>query len=233
MIDTEKKPLLNQTAIVTGAGRGLGTAVAKALAAAGANVIVNDINPDRAEQVQDAIRQAGGQALAIAADVSNKFHGVNLIENARAAFGRLDILVNNAHIQPKGTLLKMDEWDWNRTFEVNVKGVFFMTQLCSRVMADENQPDGGVVINLGVALPPECPVNIAYAASQSALTGFTQAAAQELAVSHIRVNGVLLPPMANDDEKRPLLTQQALATILDLCQNRQITGALIKLQNKD
>lgn len=229
MTDIETKPLLNRTAIVTGAGRGLGTAVAKALAAAGANVIVNDINPDRAEQVQDAIRQAGGQALAIAADVSNKFHGVNLIENARTAFGRLDILVNNAHIQPKGTLLKMDEWDWNRTFEVNVKGVFFMTQLCSRVMADENQPDGGVVINLGAALPPDRPVNIAYAASQSALTGFTQAAAQELAVSHIRVNGVLLPPMADDDGKRPLLTQQAITTILDICQNKQITGAVITL----
>ena len=76
-------PLENKIAIVTGAGRGTGAAIARALATAGANVVVNDQNPDRAEQTAAAIRQANGQTVAIAADISNKFQCVHLVESAR------------------------------------------------------------------------------------------------------------------------------------------------------
>ena len=91
--------LKDKVAIVTGAGRGLGAAIAGALAAAGVRVAVNDINPDRAERIAAQIREQGGQAVGIPADVANKYQCVHLIETTRAAWGRLDILVNNAAVQ--------------------------------------------------------------------------------------------------------------------------------------
>ncbi len=94
-------PLENKVAIVTGAGRGIGAAIAQTLAAAGARVAVNDLNPDRAERVAAGIRESGGEAVGIAADISNKFQCVNLIESTRNEWGRLDILVNNAAVQPQ------------------------------------------------------------------------------------------------------------------------------------
>ena len=145
--------------IVTGAGQGLGAVIAQTLAAAGVYVAINDINPDRAERTAVAIREQGGTAIAVAADVANKFQCAHLIETTRAEWGQLDILVNNAAIMPRSTILKLDEWEWNRCLEVNLKGTFFMSQLCGRVMADENQERGGVIINIastaGVNLPLE------------------------------------------------------------------------------
>jgi 3-oxoacyl-[acyl-carrier protein] reductase len=134
--------LTNKVAIVTGAGRGLGAAVARALAQAGARVVINDLNPDRAAKVAAEISAAGGQAVPIQADVSNKFHCVKLVEETRAIWGQIDILVNYAAVAPTATILKMDEWEFQRCLEVNVKGIFFMSQLCGRVMADENKERG-------------------------------------------------------------------------------------------
>ncbi len=121
--------LHNKVAIVTGAGHGTGAAIAHTLAAAGARVAVNDLNPDRAERIASAIRQAGGQAIGIAADISNKFQCVHLVETTRQEWGQLDILVNNAAVKPSSTILKMDEWAWQRCLDVNLKGTFFMSQL--------------------------------------------------------------------------------------------------------
>ncbi|MCB0021129.1 MAG: SDR family NAD(P)-dependent oxidoreductase, partial [Anaerolineales bacterium] len=99
--------LKDQVAIVTGAGQGIGAAIARAFAAAGARVAVNDQNPDRAQRVADEIIASGGQALAVAADVANKFQCSHLIETTRAEWGRLDILVNNAGVVPRASVLKM------------------------------------------------------------------------------------------------------------------------------
>src|SRR5690554_5986913 len=110
--------LKGRVAIVTGAGRGVGAAVARALAVQGARVAVNDINPDRAERLAQEIVANGGQALGIQADVANKFQCVKLVEAVRAEWQQLDVLVNAAHVSPRSTVLKMDEWDWNRCLEV-------------------------------------------------------------------------------------------------------------------
>lgn len=185
--------LQDKVAIVTGGGQGIGAAVSHVLAAAGAKVTVNDLNPDRAERVAAAIRAAGGEALAIAGDVSNKFQCVNIIETTREAWQRLDILVNNAGIMPRAPILKLDEWDWNRCLEVNLKGTFFMTQLCGRVMADENEARGGVIVNVsataGVAEP--LPERAAYCAASAGIVGFARECAREFAQYGIRVNTVL------------------------------------------
>lgn len=183
-----------KVAIVTGAGQGIGAAIARALAQAGARVGVNDINPDRAERVAADIRTAGGEALGVGADVANKFQCVTLIEAVRAEWGRLDILVNNAAVSPVRSIIKMDEWDFQRCLDVNLKGTFFMSQLCGRVMKDENQErGGGAIVNIGdlVGVRSASEGRAAYAASKAAVVGFARECAREYAAYGIRVNTVL------------------------------------------
>ena len=208
-----EQTLKEKVAIVTGAGQGLGAAIAHALAAAGARVAVNDINPDRAERVAVEIRAAGGAAIGVQADVSNKFQCAHLVETTRGEWGRLDILINNAAVAPRATVLKMDEWDWTRCVDVNLKGTFFMTQLCGRVMADENGPDGGVIVNMGSTAGLHTPLagRAAYCASKAAVVGFARECAREFAAFNIRVNTVL--PGAIAGANTPPVADLDLATV--------------------
>ena len=203
--------LQNKVAIVTGAGRGTGAAIAQALAEAGACVAVNDLNPDRAERIAAAIRRAGYQATGVCADISNKFQCVHLVEATRREWGRLDILVNNAAVKPSSTILKMDEWAWQRCLDVNLKGTFFRSQLVGRVMADENQDRGGVIVNIASTAGFEIPLPgaAAYAASKAGMIGFSRECAREFASYDIRVSSVLA-----DTNDSP--TQVAHA-VLSLC----------------
>lgn len=181
--------ITGKVAIVTGAGHGAGQAIAAALAAAGARVAVNDINPDRAYRVAAELRDAGGAAVGIMADVSNRFQCVHLIETTRAEWGQIDILVNCAVIQPSAPVLKMDEWELMRVLDVNVKGAFFMSQLVGRVMSDRHRADGtrGLMITLAAA-EPDRPGFAAYAATQAALPAFVRACAREYAPLGIDVH---------------------------------------------
>jgi NAD(P)-dependent dehydrogenase (short-subunit alcohol dehydrogenase family) len=207
MIDT----LQNKVAIVTGAGRGTGAAIAQTLAEAGARVAVNDLNPDRAERIAAAIRLAGHLAISIAADISNKFQCVHLVETTRREWGRLDILVNNAAVQPSSTILKTDEWAWQRCLDVNLKGTFLMSQLVGRVMADENQERGGVIVNIASTAGFEIPLPgaAAFAASKAGVAGFTRECAREFAAYNIRVSAILPDP-----DESPTQVAQA---VLSLC----------------
>ncbi len=203
--------LTNKVAIVTGAGRGIGAAIAKVLAEAGAKVAVNDINPDRAERTAAAIREAGGTAISIGADIANKFQCVHLIETTRKEWGRLDILVNNAAVEPSKSILKMDEWDWQRCIDVNLKGTFFMSQLCGRVMVDENQErGGGAIVNIGSTAGVSVPLpNLAaYCASKAGVVGFARECAREFAQYGIRVNTVL-PGIIDTPLTEPLQENEA------------------------
>ncbi len=205
------QPLQNKVALVTGAGQPLGRAIALALAAAGATLIINDLNPDRAERTAQAILDNGGRALAIPADVANKFQCVHLIETTRTEFGRLDILINATAVRPTAPLLKLDEWDWNRTLEVNLKGVFLMSQLCGRVFTNQNElagtTQGGLIINLGESgTDPNRPRRqTAYYTSQAALAGLTRECGRELAEHGVAVHLFLMDGLEPGDAAAPIV----------------------------
>ncbi len=191
--------LTGKVVIVTGAGQAAGAAVARALAAAGARVAVNDLNPDRIARLAAELRAAGGQALDVAADTASKFQCVTLIETTRAEWGRVDILVNATVVRPSATILKMDEWEWARCHDVNLKSVFFMCQLVGRVMDDQNQARpsarGGLIVTIAWPEPDE-PGRAAYAAGQAGVVAFGRACAREFAPLGIRVHTLLADPAA-------------------------------------
>lgn len=179
----------DKVVLVTGAGRGIGKAVATAFAGRGAAVAVNDIAPDSAERAAAGLRAEGWRAQAFVADVSKKMQVQSMIEAVREAFDHIDVLVNSAVVEPRADLLTMDEWDWDRTLAVNLKGPFLTTQSVARVMADEG---GGAVVNVAshTGRAHGLPQRAAYVASKMGLIGLTREAARELAGYGVRVNAV-------------------------------------------
>jgi 3-oxoacyl-[acyl-carrier protein] reductase len=191
--------LTGRAALVTGAGAGIGKAVARALAASGAAVVANDVNPDRADQVAQEIVAANGHAFAWQADVANRFQVGSMVEAARDQFGRIDVLVNAAGVHRPGLMNTVDEWDWRRLLDVNLTGAFFCSQLVGRVMADEGIR--GVIVNVASAAghPNPLPEGVGYVASKAGMIGLTRQCAHEYAAFGIRVNAVCPGNIAGDD----------------------------------
>jgi NAD(P)-dependent dehydrogenase (short-subunit alcohol dehydrogenase family) len=175
--------------IITGAGRGIGRAIAQAFAARGARVAANDISPVNLDETVASIRAMGGQARAYIADVAQKMAVQTMIEQVRDDWQRIDILVNNAGVEPHTPLLELDEWDWRRTLEVNLSGPFLTMQSVGRVMREEG---GGIIVNISsiAGRAHGLKDRSAYVASKMGLIGLTREAARELAAYNIRVNAV-------------------------------------------
>ncbi len=231
--------LTGQTAIVTGAGADVGRAIALILAQAGAAVVVNDLNPDRAEKVTHEIIDAGGKATAWQADVSNRFQVGSLVEAARDAYGRLHMVINAAGVFKGGPMPKFDEWDWRRLMEVNLNSAFFVSQLAGRVMADEG---GGIIVNVASTAGHPNPIadGVGYVASKAGLIGMTKQCAREFAPLGIRVNAVCpgniaegaipeTPP--NNAQARYGTPEEIASVVLFLCSDaaRFITGQAINV----
>lgn len=178
-----------QVAVVTGASRGIGKAVAIALAALGAQVVVNYARSSAAaDEVVAQIIEAGGSAVAIQADVSQTDQVDALISGTLEKFGRVDILVNNAGITRDTLLLRMKLEDWQSVIDLNLTGVFLCTRAVAKVMLKQRS---GRIINIAsVAGQMGNPGQANYSAAKAGVIGFTKTVAKELASRGITVNAV-------------------------------------------
>ena len=138
--------LKDKIAVVTGAGRGMGRAISLQLAGAGAHIAVSDINADSVEETAVAVKALGRESLAVPADMGSTGDIDRMIAQAKDAFGRIDIMVNNAGVTRYIYLMDVSEEDWDRIHRVNAKGVFFGMQRAAREMIE--QGDGGRIINI-------------------------------------------------------------------------------------
>lgn len=199
--------LENRVAIVTGAARGIGSAIAKGLAAAGAAVVVNySRSAAEAEEVVRGISAEGGKAIAVQADVGNlQSHG-RLVSSALDTFGRLDILVNNAGIEFREPFLDANPASWDSTFGVNLKGAYFLSQAAARAMKDFG---GGKILNVS-SIHDEAPIrNLSiYSITKSGMKMLTKSLALELAEYKINVNS-LSPGAILTDINREALSDPA------------------------
>jgi 3-oxoacyl-[acyl-carrier protein] reductase len=178
-----------RTALVTGASRGIGRAVALALAGAGANVVVNYVSNIRAGQdVSTEIERLGVRALLFKADVSRPEEAADLVQAGVDEFGRLDIVVNNAGITRDSLLLRMQDEDWDAILNVNLKGAFNTTRAALRYLIKARY---GRIINISSIIGLRGnPGQANYAAAKAGLIGFTKSVAREVGSRNITANAV-------------------------------------------
>ncbi len=181
--------LQGKVAVVTGASRGIGRAIALEMAANGATVIVNyNGSKERAEKVRQEIREKGGTAEIYQCDVSDFAACEQFIRNVIEEYGRIDILVNNAGITRDGLLMRMSEEDFDQVLDTNLKGTFHCIRFSARQMLKQKS---GHIINLSSVSGVAGNAGQAnYSASKAGVIGLTKAAARELASRHITVNAI-------------------------------------------
>jgi 3-oxoacyl-[acyl-carrier protein] reductase len=179
--------LAGKTAIVTGAGSGIGAAIAIKLGAEGTNVIVSDINEDAAEAIADKVRQAGGEALAIKANVTDNADVTAMVEKAAEVFGSIHILVNNAGLARDGRITKMTENDWDLVVDTGLKGAFLCTRAVLPYMSEQKW---GRIISMSSRAHNGNPGQANYSAVKAGLIGFTKSMALENGRNYITANAV-------------------------------------------
>ena len=179
-----------QTALITGAGNGIGRAIAIAMAENDRNVVCVDIDLSTAEITAATIRQLGVEATALKVDVGETSEISNMIQDIERQFGRLDILVNNAGVTRAADIMELTEADWDKIHRVNAKGVFFCLQNAAKQMIE--QGNGGRIINIASIAGRgfSGTSNAAYSASKGAVISLTKTAAQQLAKHNITVNSI-------------------------------------------
>jgi 3-oxoacyl-[acyl-carrier protein] reductase len=182
------KKLQNKVAVVTGASKGIGTGIAKQLAAAGASVVVNYASAKAgADQVVAEITAAGGKAIAVKGNVSSEADVTHLFAETKKAFGAVDILVNNAGVYKFGAIEEINAEDFHKQFNTNVLGLLLTTQGAVKHFSDQ----GGSIINIGSAVSDLNPVGSSiYTATKSAVDAITHVLAKELGSRKIRVNSI-------------------------------------------
>ena len=182
--------LEDKIAVVTGAGRGIGRAISLQLAGAGAHIAVSDINADSVEETAVAVKALGRESLPVPPDIASTGDLDRMIAQAKDAFGRIDIMVNNAGVTRYIYIMDVSEEDWDRIHRVNAKGVFFGMQRAAREMIE--QGDGGRIINMASIAGKgySGSSNAAYAASKGAVLAMTMLAAHQLGRHNINVNAI-------------------------------------------
>ena len=182
------KPLENKIALVTGAARGIGRAIAVQLAADGADVALCDVKAEWLEETASAVRGLGRRAECYAMDVADGAAVGAAVARAAADFGRLDILVNNAGITRDTLLIRMSEEDWDAVLDINLKGAFLVTKAAAKLMMKQR---AGAIVNIASVVGIMGNAGQAnYTASKAGLIALTKTAAKELGSRNIRVNAV-------------------------------------------
>lgn len=228
-------PLRGKIAIVTGASRGIGKAIALRLADEGADVVLVATNQELLERVSAEIEPKGVRCRFAPVDIRNAVAVENFVDQLTNEWGRIDILVNNAGITKDALLLRMSEADWQQVLEVNLKGAFLFTRACARTMLKQR---AGTIINISsvVGLMGN-PGQTNYVAAKAGLIGFTKACAKELASRGITVNAVA-PGFIETDMTGRLSDQarQAMVTMIPLGHTGTVTdvaGAVAFLASDD
>jgi NAD(P)-dependent dehydrogenase (short-subunit alcohol dehydrogenase family) len=231
--------LLDKVAIVTGAKSGIGLATATAFAAEGAKVVLADLKDCQPEA--ETIVKRGGKAISAQVDVSNEKASCALIEKAITAYGRLDILANNAGIDLAKNITGTSEAEWDRLMSVNLKGVF----LCSKAAISAMRPQGGgVIVNVASALGLVGGSEIAaYCASKGGVVQLTKAIAIDHVADHIRVNCVCPGPVAtpllesiiaaSGDPERERQSIVAKTLLKRLAQPEEIANVILFLASEE
>lgn len=185
-----------QVAIVTGASRGLGAAMAQALAEAGADVAL--VARGGMREVEEGIQRVGRRAVAISADLEDRSAPARIITEVLSKFGQADVLVNNAGIIRRASVLEYSDEDWDAVMEVNLRSVFALSRAFARALVERKSP--GRIINIASMLSFQGGVRVsAYTAAKSGLLGLTRALANELAPIGINVNAIAPGYMATDN----------------------------------
>ena len=190
--------LAGKIAIVTGTSPNIGGGIAEGLAEEGATVVCVDVASENAGQCADWLKRRGGEALALTCDVTDEAQVQAMVARVRDAYGRIDVLVNNAGILGGLGVLEMPLPRWNRQIGVNLTGTFLCTKHVARCMV-ERGTRGSIIVIVSTAGHQGQADNIAYATSKGGLLNFTRAAAMDLARHGIRVNS--LTPTATDPEE--------------------------------
>ena len=208
---TLSKLLEGQTAVVTGASRGIGKAIAISLAKEGAEVIVNySSSLENANKVVSEINSFGGKAYPLQADISNENSVNELIKTVLDKNNKIDVLVNNAGITKDGLLMRMKTDDWQKVLDLNLSGVFYCTRAVSRQMLKQKK---GRIINItSVVGLMGNPGQANYSAAKAGVVGLTQSAAKEFASRGITVNAVA-PGFISTDMTKDLNSEAILSAI--------------------
>ncbi|MBT5705358.1 MAG: 3-oxoacyl-[acyl-carrier-protein] reductase [Verrucomicrobia bacterium] len=199
-----------QVAVVTGAGRGLGKAIALRFAAEGADVVCLSRSSENAESAAEAVRESGQQAWAIAADVGDSDSVNQAVKQILSEAGKVDVLVNNAGVTRDGLLMRMSEQDWDLVLDTNLKGAFLLTKAFTRPMMKQRK---GRIINISSVIGLIGNAGqVNYAASKAGLIGMTKSVARELASRNITTN-VIAPGFIRSDMTAQLKEEQQEAIL--------------------
>jgi len=213
--------LRERVALVTGAGTGIGEAIARCFAAEGARVYLFDRDPEGNRRVAESIVAAGGWAEAIAGDVRRAADLAALVEAARARFGRIDILVNNAGIFPRRPFLEITDEQWDEMQDVNLKSMFRASQLALKLMSEAR---AGKIVNISSVTFFLGVGNLAhYTASKGGVIGLTRSMARAAGPYNVHVNCVTPGFIQTESEVHFVTGEEAHKMVAEQCLARRIT----------